>query len=119
MQCLPNGSTVMTPVKANEMRVLRAIVSYGNPEPVQQHWVRLGTRRCRIDLAYPDFRVAIEVDGWDAHRSRTAFDRDRARENDLVVAGWRVLRFTSNSAPSEIGVTVDAALAALGHERAS
>jgi len=102
-----------------EMRVLRAIVSHGNPEPIQQHWVTLGARRCRIDLAYPELKIAIEVDGWDAHRSRTAFDGDRARENDLVVAGWRMLRFTSNSTPSEIGATVAAALARLGHELAS
>jgi very-short-patch-repair endonuclease len=101
------------------MRVLRAIVLSGSPEPVPQHWVTLGTRRYRIDLAYPEFKVAIEVDAWDAHRSRTAFDRDRVRENDLVVAGWRVLRFTSNSPPSAIGTTVAAALDPLGHDLAS
>jgi hypothetical protein len=102
-----------------EMFVLRAIVSHGIPEPAQQHWVKLGTRRCRIDLAYPALKLAIEVDGWGAHRTRMAFDYDRARENDLVVAGWRVLRFTSNCDRGEIGATVASALAALGHDVAS
>lgn len=102
-----------------EMFVLRAIVSHANPEPIQQHWVTLSERRCRIDFAYPERRLAIEVDGWDAHRSRSAFDGDRARENDLVVAGWRVFRFTSSWKSSDIGRTVAAALASLGRELAS
>jgi hypothetical protein len=80
-----------------EMRVLRAIVAAGLPEPVQQHELRLPNRRCRIDLAYPDVKLAIEVDGFGPHTTRTAFDRDRARANDLTTAGWTILRFTSAS----------------------
>lgn len=91
-----------------EMRALRAIVGVGLPEPVQQYRVVLSGRRCRIDLAYPDLKVAIEVDGWEYHRTRTAFDADRARENDLVAAGWRVLRFTSRCEPAEIARVVGA-----------
>lgn len=100
-----------------EMRVLRAIVAGELPEPELQHWVRLGARRCRIDLAYPDVRLAIEIDGWDTHRMRTAFDEDRARANDLVVAGWHVLRFTSSWTDTRIQESVRAALTALGRKR--
>jgi hypothetical protein len=102
-----------------EMRVLRAIVGADLPEPVQQYRVTLSGRRCRIDLAYPEVKLAIEVDGWDSHRSRTAFDRDRARENDLVAEGWRVLRFTSRSEPSEIARLVAALLAELSRTPAA
>jgi hypothetical protein len=70
-----------------EMRFVRALVTRGLPEPAQQYSVTLGTRRCRIDLAYPELKLAIEIDGWEFHRNRTAFDEDRARANDLVVAG--------------------------------
>ena len=48
----------------------------------------------RIDFAYPDFMVSIELDGGRFHSSREAQERDRAKSNDLVAAGWRVLRFT-------------------------
>jgi len=96
-----------------EMRVLRAIVEAGLPEPELQHRVVLAGRRRRIDLAYPELKLAIEVDGWDTHRTRSAFDADRARENELVVAGWRVLRFTSAADIAQIVATVSAALAAL------
>lgn len=79
-----------------EMRFVRGLLAAGRPELAQQHRVRIGTRRYRIDLAYPDEKLAIELDGWDTHRMRSAFDQDRATANDLVVAGWHVLRFTSS-----------------------
>jgi very-short-patch-repair endonuclease len=93
-----------------EMRFLRAIVAAGLPEPQLQHRVVVGDRRCRIDLAYPHLRIAVEIDGWEHHRSRTAFDQDRARANDLVVAGWNVLRFTSSMTNAQAVTTVAAAL---------
>jgi very-short-patch-repair endonuclease len=99
-----------------EMRVLRAIVGAGLREPAQQHRVQLGRRRCRIDLAYPESNVAIERDGFDSHGSRTAFDADRARENELVLAGWRVLRFTSAFTDEQVAETVAAALAGLAQK---
>jgi len=96
-----------------EMRFVRGLLAAGLPELVQQHRVRIGTRRYRIDLAYPDEKLAIELDGWDTHRMRSAFDQDRARANDLVVGGWHVLRFTSSMTDEQAVATVRSALAAL------
>jgi very-short-patch-repair endonuclease len=76
--------------------------------------VQVGNRSYRIDLCYPEQRIAIEYDGWDFHRGRQAFDRDRARANDLVLLGMQVLRFTSRSSDQVIVDTVRAA-----HARAS
>ena len=47
----------------------------------------------------PDFtfvaeRVLVEVDGWAWHSTPDRFVRDRQRQNELVQAGWTVLRFT-------------------------
>jgi very-short-patch-repair endonuclease len=36
----------------------------------------------------------VETDGWSAHGHRRAFESDRARDAQLVAAGYRVLRFT-------------------------
>lgn len=47
-----------------------------------------------IDLAFPDQRVAVEVDGWAFHHDVNQFQKDRKRQNALVLAGWTVLRFT-------------------------
>lgn len=48
----------------------------------------------RLDIAFPAKRVAIEIDGWAFHSDQEAFQRDRARQNWLMLQGWQVLRFT-------------------------
>ena len=47
-----------------------------------------------IDVALVGARIAIEIDGWAYHSDIARFQRDRHRQNDLIVAGWTVLRFT-------------------------
>jgi very-short-patch-repair endonuclease len=47
-----------------------------------------------IDFADPHLKIAIEVDGRAFHSDREAFERDRERQNMLMVRGWIVLRFT-------------------------
>jgi very-short-patch-repair endonuclease len=48
-----------------------------------------------VDIGFPDVRLAVEIDGREFHTGPTEFERDRWRQNDLVNAGWRVLRFTA------------------------
>ncbi|MDP9222048.1 MAG: endonuclease domain-containing protein, partial [Actinomycetota bacterium] len=47
-----------------------------------------------VDVLFATARVVVEVDGYGSHSSPAAFQRDRARQNDLVAAGYVVLRFT-------------------------
>jgi very-short-patch-repair endonuclease len=51
-------------------------------------------RRWVIDVAFPNARLAIEVDGYAYHSDQLRFQHDRTRQNALIRAGWRVLRFT-------------------------
>jgi hypothetical protein len=85
-----------------ELRVFRVLRDGGLPTPSQQHWVRVGGQSYRLDLAYPDARVAIEYDGWETHSSRSSFDSDRKRDRLLQLDGWVVLRITSTTPDSEI-----------------
>jgi very-short-patch-repair endonuclease len=48
----------------------------------------------RVDVLFKAARLAIELDGRLAHSSRHSFQADRARQNLLVAAGYKVLRFT-------------------------
>jgi hypothetical protein len=81
---------------ALEARFLGLLRRFGLPAPVLQHEVWDGGRFvARVDAAYPERRIAIEIDGYEFHSSPDAFQRDRARQNDLVRLGWRVLRFTA------------------------
>lgn len=83
---------------ALEDACLQTILGGGFAAPEAQFpiWIR-GSRK-RIDFAYPEKVIAIEADGWEFHSARVDFLNDRARQNDLVALGWRVLRFTSEDA---------------------
>jgi len=50
--------------------------------------------RAVADVLFAATRVILEVDGERAHAGRVAFVQDRRRQNDLVTAGFLVLRFT-------------------------
>jgi very-short-patch-repair endonuclease len=38
--------------------------------------------------------VAVEIDSWKYHGTRTAYRRDRRRSTALQLAGWSIVRFT-------------------------
>jgi very-short-patch-repair endonuclease len=101
-----------------ETRCCDALREAGLPLPIRQHPVKIGGNRYRIDLAYPCERIAVELDGFDFHRSRTSFDADRARGNALVLAGWQLLRFTSHSTAAEMVSAIVAAFPTFVRERA-
>ncbi|MEV4542986.1 DUF559 domain-containing protein [Micromonospora echinaurantiaca] len=67
----------------------------GLPRPVVQHPVHLPNGLVlHPDLAWPDYRVAVEYDGhW--HADPDQLHADRRRLNQLVAAGWLVLHVTS------------------------
>lgn len=46
------------------------------------------------DFLWPRQRLVVEVDGYGAHRHRAAFESDRKRDQQLVAAGYRVVRVT-------------------------
>jgi hypothetical protein len=47
-----------------------------------------------VDFLWRAERVVAETDGFEHHGTRTAFERDRARDAHLARHGYRVLRFT-------------------------
>ena len=48
----------------------------------------------RLDFAWPEFKVAVEIDGWAFHSSLDSFRNDRRKGNALEAAGWARLSFT-------------------------
>jgi very-short-patch-repair endonuclease len=63
------------------------------PRPEYQHHILAAGDRF-IDFAYPERRIAIEVDGFEHHATRAGFVGDRVRGNELALLGWTVLHFT-------------------------
>ena len=70
----------------------------GLPEPVTEYRFH-ATRRWRFDYAWPNWHVALEVDGgtWVAgrHSRGAGYERDCEKLNTATLLGWRVLRFTT------------------------
>lgn len=77
----------------------------------QRHAIALDHRpltdqgsRFEVDVALPELRIAIEVDGWQYHgRFKKGFHRDRKKDRMLTLAGWRTLRFTYREIMGAIG----------------
>lgn len=71
---------------------------------VTNHEVVAGGRRYYLDAAFPHVKLDLEFDGWAYHRSHESFIADRARDVDLTLAGWTVLRFTASTLDTLPGV---------------
>jgi len=60
------------------------------PLPRFNDWILLGPKRFRVDCHWLGTGQIAELDGWQGHRTRTAFREDRARDRALRVAGYSV-----------------------------
>lgn len=95
-----------------ETRLRLLLVLGGLPRPLAQVVLRnpRGAFLGRADLYYPGSRVAIEYDGRGHLRSLT---EDSRRQNGLLNAGYRLLRFTASDVlgtPETVLATVRGAL---------
>ena len=61
------------------------------------HQIRVPWGWIYADIAFPAEQVVVELDGWEFHQARTSFVADRRRDVALHLAGWSVLRFTTDS----------------------
>ena len=88
------------------------LIQAGLPRPeVQANLVDSGARFVgRVDLYYPEARLVLEYDGGN-HRERLVED-DR-RQNLLINAGYRLLRFTAGDIYNHADVVVAQVRAAL------
>ena len=82
---------------ALEQDHVRVLGRAGLPRPTPQHEVfdADGTFIARVDGAYVDLKIAMEVDSLAYHLNRRAFEDDRSKRNRLRAAGWLVLEHTS------------------------
>lgn len=85
------------------------ILAKGLPLPLKEYKFALARktpREWRFDLAWPMFRVAVEIDGgtWrqagGAHRG-TGFIRDIEKGNAAAFDGWTVLHYTPDQVQSD------------------
>ena len=65
------------------------------PTPQVNIVKRNGRLIARVDFVYEALRLVIALDGERYHSDQTTFRKDRRQQNDLVLEGYRVLRFTA------------------------
>jgi very-short-patch-repair endonuclease len=67
----------------------------GHLPPFERQWRVFDTDGLagRIDFAYPDLRLGVEVGGKGSHTGPAAEERDSRRHNRLTAQGWRMLYF--------------------------
>ncbi len=82
------------PESVLETKFRQLLRAAGLPEPIPQYEITLrdGTT-ARVDFAYPERRIAIELDGAQYHFGDVAERRDRRRDNQLGDVGWYVRHF--------------------------
>lgn len=73
-----------------ERVLLKLIAAAGLPAPEKN--VQIGSYR--VDFVWRAQRIAVEVDGYQFHGHRAAFERDRRRDRSLRAAGFTVIRIT-------------------------
>jgi Protein of unknown function (DUF559) len=64
------------------------------PPPELNASLNVAGRRMEVDCLWRAQRLVVELDGRAFHATTVSFDRDRARDRLLSVAGWRVVRIT-------------------------
>ncbi|HEX6117570.1 MAG TPA: type IV toxin-antitoxin system AbiEi family antitoxin domain-containing protein [Solirubrobacterales bacterium] len=96
-----------------ERRFLALSAEAGLPPPRPNDWLLLEGAWVQADFHWPEHRLVAETDGWETHGTRRAFERDRRRDQLLLRAGYRTVRFTWRQLrddPAWVAETVRAAL---------
>jgi len=71
------------------------------PLPRFNDWIVLGSKRYQLDCHWPGTNRIVELDGWQGHRTRSAFRDDRERDRRLTAAGYTVTHITWNQLDDE------------------
>jgi len=85
-----------------ERRWLELVLAAGLPQP-RMNYVEEGFE---LDCYWPEYRFAVELDVFETHGTRAAFERDRKRQEDLLLIGIQSIRVTGPRLEREPGVVI-------------
>ncbi|MGB7589174.1 MAG: DUF559 domain-containing protein [Solirubrobacterales bacterium] len=80
-----------------ERRFLRLVKQARLPRPSTNAFIS----GHELDMYWAPERFAVELDGYEYHRSRPAFERDRLRQEELKLAGIEMIRVTASRIAGE------------------
>jgi hypothetical protein len=94
----------------SELLFLQALEEEGEQLPRLNTWVD----KWEIDAYWEAERFAVEVDGWETHGSREAFESDRLRQEEMKLAGIDSIRISARrieNEPQQVAKRIRALLA--------
>ena len=101
------------PVGEFAPRMAAMLTAAGLPAPVFEHRVVVDGHEYFLDLAWPEWMVAVECNDGGSHDTPKAFRRDPMKRNRCERVGWRYLEFTwwdMVDGAAEVVALVDGAL---------
>ena len=102
-----------------EREFLRVIETFGLLPPVCQRRIEAhGAFVARVDFAYVELGIVIEVTGAVGHSSPRQRAADAARRNDLATNGLLVLEFTYEQVVGDPAAVAEAITEAIASRRA-
>ena len=100
-----------------EEAFLQICRSAGLPRPAVNAWIALGPTGYEADFLWRRQGLIAEADGRDVHTTKRAFEHDRRRDQALMLAGYRVVRFPRSQILADragVAATLRALLRQLG-----
>ncbi|SPZ45894.1 Uncharacterised protein [Plesiomonas shigelloides] len=91
--------------KAQELKLRTEVFAQlvGLPKPVSEY-VFHPTRKWRLDFAWPEYRLALEIHGGvysgGRHTRGAGFTEDREKMNEAALLGWTVIEATAEQVRS-------------------
>lgn len=80
----------------------------GLDSETQREYKFMDGRRWRFDFAFPQRKIAVEIQGgtWigGRHVSGSGYEKDCEKYNTAVLNGWKVLKLTTNHVKSGVGL---------------
>jgi hypothetical protein len=86
-----------------ERRFLALVTEAGLPRPA----TGFNVVGYELDLYWPQERFAVELDVFETHGTRAAFERDRLRHEDLKLMGVEMVRVTGGRLDREPGPVIE------------
>jgi len=85
-----------------ERRFRQAVIGAGLPAPS----MNFNVAEFELDAYWPDLRFAVELDLYETHGSRAAFERDHRRHEELKLLGIEMIRVTAPRFKREPGAVL-------------
>jgi hypothetical protein len=96
-----------------ERRFFEAVLAAGLPRPAT-NFVEAGFE---LDVYWPEYRFAVELDTYATHGTNAAFERDHLRDEDLMLAGIEMVRVTDVRFHREPGAVLERVATLLARRR--